>query len=84
MNPKSCENSMILRKFIQLNIDDSDIFTIFDSEASPVFTGSSSQFFDACLENPDYCKYLKWNVVCFSSDSLHISESVRKGGEFDD
>lgn len=67
---------LILKKFIQLNIDDCNIFTIYDSEQKPVFTGKASEFFDICLENPEYCKYLKWYVTYFSADTLCISETL--------
>jgi len=65
---------IVLKRFIQLNIDDYDVFTIVDSECNRIFTGNASGFLDACLENSKYCKYLKWYVVYFSSDLLKISD----------
>lgn len=69
---------LVLKKFIQLNIDDCNIFNLYDSESNCIFTGKISEFFDRCLENPEYCKYLKWYIRHFSSDTLFISKEFNE------
>ncbi len=70
------EPPIMLKRFIQLNLDDSEVFTLSDSENSKIFTGNASEFLDACLENSHYRQYLKWYVVYFSPDTLCISENI--------
>jgi len=70
------EPPIMLKKFIQLNLDDSEVFTLSDSKNSKIFTGNASEFLDACLEDSRYHKYLKWYVVYFSPDMLYISENI--------
>lgn len=70
------ESPLILKKFILLNIDDCNVFKLCDSENNCIFTGKISEFFDICLENPQYCRYLNWYVAYFSSDTLCISEKT--------
>lgn len=79
------EPPIMLKKFIQLNIDDCGVFTISDPEQNKIFTGNASDFLDACLENSIYHKYLKWYVIYFSADTLCISENLQYegGGQYE-
>lgn len=78
------ESPIMLKRFIQLNIDDCGVFTISDPEQNKIFTGNASDFLDACLESPMYHKYLKWYVVYFSADTLCISENIKQEADRDE
>lgn len=70
--------SIKLRKFIMLNIEDCSVFTIFDSDSNKIFTGSASDFFDICLKDSSYQKYLTWDVLRFSSDEILIADLAER------
>lgn len=78
------ESPIMLKRFIQLNIDDCEVFTISDPEQNKIFTGNASDFLDACLESSIYHKYLKWYVVYFSADTLCISENIKQEADRDE